>query len=51
MTECPNCGAPAPDKQIENLGICERCQVNRDEETVDNNNGETRADLIEKWKN
>lgn len=47
---CPNCGLHAPKRQIENLGMCERCKMegNIQIETGEILNPET--NLVDKWK-
>lgn len=46
---CPECGIHAPKKQIENLGMCERCSMDGKVKL----NGETlnpENNILDKWK-
>lgn len=47
---CPECGIHAPKKQIENLGMCERCSMEGKVSISETETLDTENNLIDKWK-
>lgn len=48
---CPECGTEAPQRQIDNLEMCERCYL-KDKQPIQQKNprNQSNKDLIKKWE-
>jgi ribosomal protein L37AE/L43A len=49
--ECPECGVEAPKRQVQNIGVCEKCSI--DGVVNPDSAGETmnpETNVIDKWK-
>jgi len=47
---CPECGLLAPERQIENLGMCERCSMEGKVKTTEGKILNPKQNLLHKWK-
>jgi len=47
---CPECGIHAPKRQIENLGMCERCSMDGKVKTSTGETLDVENNLIDRWK-
>lgn len=51
--ECPECGYKAPKQQIENMGECERCSLDGQQNTQNQTKGKNRnpdTNLVDRYK-
>jgi len=47
---CPECGLHAPKRQVDNLGMCERCSMDGKVKIDTGETLDTENNLIDKWK-
>lgn len=50
QVECPECEYKAPKRQIDNMGICERCNMEGKVKTKDGTLRNPENNLVDKWK-
>lgn len=50
QVECPQCENKAPKRQIDNIGICERCSMEGKVKTKDGTFRNPEHNLVDKWK-
>lgn len=47
---CPECGIHSPKRQVDNLGMCERCSMDGKVKTKTGETLDIKNNLIDKWK-